>query len=87
MRVSGRAFTMIASAVYDRRPNHYDKLFESYGHMTSGDVVLIATGGAQGRPNSITIRNLKFAGQARRQRLLTEARPLNNNTFENCFIE
>ena len=47
MRVSGRAFTMIASAVYDRRPNHYDKLFESYGHMTSGDVVLIATGGAQ----------------------------------------
>lgn len=46
MRVAGRAFTMIASTVYEKRPDHYEKLFDSYTHMQPGDIVVITTGGS-----------------------------------------
>jgi regulator of RNase E activity RraA len=45
MRVAGRAFTMIASSVYEKRPDHYEKLFESYNHMQPNDVIVITAGG------------------------------------------
>lgn len=46
MAVAGRAFTMIASTVYEKKPGHYEKLFESYNHMQENDVIVIATGGS-----------------------------------------
>jgi regulator of RNase E activity RraA len=46
MKLAGRAFTMIASAVNEKRPDHYDKLFESYNHMMPHDVIVITTGGS-----------------------------------------
>lgn len=48
MRVAGRAFTMIASTVYEKRTNHYERLFESYNHMQQSDVIVITTGGSFG---------------------------------------
>lgn len=45
-KVAGRAFTMIASVVYDKRPGHYDQLFASYDHMAPGDVIVIGTNSA-----------------------------------------
>jgi regulator of RNase E activity RraA len=48
MQVAGRAFTMIASTVYEKRPDHYEKLFDSYNHMRPNDVIVITTGGSLG---------------------------------------
>jgi regulator of RNase E activity RraA len=41
--IAGRAFPMRTAVVYTKQQAHYDALFESYEHMSPGDVIVLAT--------------------------------------------